>query len=446
MQKGSDVRVFLTAFLLMMLAAVGLGFLAMHELRSTVQLSDQLLEDDTRDLAAVHALVVDSEHAGRKVRTYLLTGEERFLAEYHQTLARLRQDFATLDGLIDTPEGRRLLVFIQKEQEAVTQATLRAVALRQRGDLQGAIELMLRDVQPERDKLDEAFTTLVAYKQQRIERDQAALGATRRRAFRVIYGGLGVTALLALALGALVWRTAREQRRATGFERRLLGIVGHDLRSPLAAVSMSADQLERMGGLTPVQAKTVERIRRGVHRMVRLINSLLDFNRMREGRLQLVPEPVSLHGIGARVVEELQAAHPERTFQCDAQGDTSGEWDQVRLEQLTLNLLENAVKYSPPDTPIRAVYRDEGEEVLLSVHNEGPPIPPSLMPRLFRPFERGEDTATVRTSAGLGLYIVWHIAQAHRGTVQVRSTQEEGTTFTVRLPRRPLTPGASAPR
>ncbi len=439
------MRVFLTAFLLMVLAAVGLGFLAMHELRSTVRLSDQLLEDDTRDLAAVHALVIDSEHAARKARTFLLTGEQRFRAEYDQTLVRMRQDFATLDGLIDTPEGRRLLAFIQQEQQAVNEAMSRAMALRQRGDIQGAIALLLRDLQPERDRLDEAFATLVAYKQRRIERDQGVFSASHQRAFRVIYGGLGVTALLALALGVLLWRTAREQRRATAFERRLLGIVGHDLRSPLAAVSMSAEQLERMGGLTPPQAKTVERIRRGVHRMVRLINSLLDFNRVREGRLQLSPQPVSLHGIGARVVEELQTAHPERTFQCDAQGDTSGEWDSVRLEQLTLNLLENAVKYSPPDTPIRAVYRGEGEEVLLHVHNEGPPIPESLMPRLFEPFERGEDTSTVRTSAGLGLYIVWHITRAHRGTVQVRSTREEGTTFTVRLPRRPLASGAVPP-
>jgi len=438
MQKGPEVRVFLTAFLLMVLAAVGLGLLAMHELGATVRLSDQLLEDDMRDLAAVHALVIDSEHAARKARTFLLTGEERFRVEYDQTLVRLRQDFATLDRVIDTPEGRRLLALIHQAQEAVLQAMSRAMALRQRGDIQGSIELLLRDVQPERDRLDEAFATLVAYKQRRIKRDQETFGAIRQRAFRVIYGGLGVTALLGLALGALLWRTAREHRRATGFERRLLGIVGHDLRSPLAAVSMSAEQLERLGGLTPVQAKAVERIRRGVHRMVRLINSLLDFHRAREGRLQLVPEPVSLHGIGARLMEELRTAHPERTFQCDAQGDTSGEWDLVRLEQLTLNLLENAVKYSPPDTPIRAVFRDEGEQVLLSVHNEGPPIPESLRPRIFEPFERGEDTTTVRTSAGLGLYIVWHIAQAHRGTVQVRSTREEGTTFTVRLPRRPL--------
>ncbi|HYO64455.1 MAG TPA: ATP-binding protein [Archangium sp.] len=430
------MRVFLTAFLLMVVAAVGLGFLAMHELRAAVERSDKLLEDDTRDLAAVHALVIDSEHAGRKARTFLLTGEERFLVEYRQTLVRMHEDLATLDGLIDSPEGRRLLAFIQKEQEAVNQLTFRTIALRQRGDIQGAIDLLLRDLQPERDRLDEAFATLVAYKQQRIERDQDAFNATRQRAFRVIYGGLGVVTLLALALGTLVWRTAREQRRATGFEHRLLGIVGHDLRSPLAAVSMSAEQLERMGGLTPVQAKAVERIRRGVHRMVRLINSLLDFNRAREGRLQLMPESVSLHEIGARVLEELRAAHPERTFHCDAQGDTQGEWDLVRLEQLTLNLLENAVKYSPPDTPIRALYRDEGEQVLLSVHNQGPPIPESLRPRLFHPFERGEDMTTVRTSAGLGLYIVWHIVQAHGGSVQVHSTHEEGTTFTVCLPRR----------
>ena len=430
------MRVFLTAFMLMVLAALGLGLMSVHQLRATARLSDQLLADDVRDLAAVHELVIDSEHAARKARTYLLTGEERFLNEYHQVLGQLRHDLDTLDRVIDSPQGRRQLASIQKHQAAANQATLRALELRRRGEYQASINLLLQDVQPERDSLDQAFGTLLAHKQRRVEEDQLAFGESRRQAYQLIFGGLATMTLLALALGALIWKTASEQRDASEFERRLLGIVSHDLRSPLSVVSMSATQLEHTE-LSPSQARATERIQRAVQRMEHLISSLLDFTRIRAGRLQLVRERLCLHELGARVLEEMRATHPQRAFQCEAQGDTCGEWDVGRLEQLAINLLDNAVKYSPPDTPIRAVYEDGGEEVLFSVHNQGAPIPEPLLPRLFEPFERGVHKGTKSTSVGLGLYIVRQIAEAHHGRVEVRSTPEEGTTFTVRLPRLP---------
>jgi signal transduction histidine kinase len=438
------VRVFLTAFMLMALAALGLGLMSVHQLRVTARLSDQILADDVRDLAAVHELVIDSEHAARKARTYLLTGEERFLDEYHQMLGQLRQDLDELERVIDSPQGRRQLASIQKHQAAANRATLRALELRRRGEHQASIQLLLQDVQPERDSLDQTFATLLAHKQRRIEEDQQAFGESRRRAYQLIFGGLATMTLLALALGALIWKTAREQREASEFERRLLGIVSHDLRSPLSAVSMSATQLERTE-LTPSQARATERIQRAVQRMEHLISSLLDFTRIRAGRLQLVCERLCLHELGSRVLEEMRATHPQRAFECDAQGDTCGEWDAARLEQLAINLLDNAVKYSPPDTPIRTVYEDEGEEVLFSVHNQGAPIPKPLLPRLFEPFERGVHKGTKSTSVGLGLYIVRQIAEAHHGSVEVRSTPEDGTTFTVRLPRSPH-PHGSRPK
>jgi PAS domain S-box-containing protein len=238
---------------------------------------------------------------------------------------------------------------------------------------------------------------------------------------------------------AAAMRDITERKWMRDYEQKLLGIVGHDLRSPLAAVLASAELLMLRGGLTEAQARAVARIRRSADRMRGLITTMLDYTRERSGvGVPISPVPVCLHEVGSRVLEELRAAHPERRFVCDAVGDTCGRWDPVRLEQVAMNLLENAIKYSPPGSQVRAVYRDGGDHVVFSVHNEGPPIPPELLPHLFEPFRRGEQTErTVRQSAGLGLFIVKSLVNAHGGDIRVSSTEEGGTTFTVLLPKQP---------
>ena len=87
--------------------------------------------------------------------------------------------------------------------------------------------------------------------------------------------------------------------------------------------------------------------------------------------------------------------------------------------------------------------RGEPDALVLSVHNLGPPIPPDVLPRLFQPLQRGEGSVSAARSVGLGLYIVDQVVRAHGGTVSVQSSEETGTTFTVRLPRQPPEPHAS---
>jgi signal transduction histidine kinase len=99
------------------------------------------------------------------------------------------------------------------------------------------------------------------------------------------------------------------------------------------------------------------------------------------------------------------------------------------------NLLANALHYSPPGTPVRVTSRGEEGAVVLTVHNVGTPIPPEVLPRLFHPMQRGVEQVSEARSVGLGLYIVDQVVRAHGGTIQVASTAEAGTTFTVRLPR-----------
>ncbi|HLL53113.1 MAG TPA: HAMP domain-containing sensor histidine kinase, partial [Myxococcaceae bacterium] len=228
-----------------------------------------------------------------------------------------------------------------------------------------------------------------------------------------------------------------ETRKRADFEQQLIGIVSHDLRNPISAIAMTATALLRRDDMDPRTTRSLLRIVNSSDRATRMIRDLLDFTQSRlGGGLPIQPVPTDLHRVIGQVVEEVQATDAERDIVVGQDGDGQGCWDEDRLAQVATNLLTNALNYSPRETPVRVTTREEGDAVVLEVHNRGEPIPPELLPTLFHPMHRG--TAKVdksKRSIGLGLYIVKEIATAHGGTVAVRSDAQEGTTFTVRLPR-----------
>lgn len=232
------------------------------------------------------------------------------------------------------------------------------------------------------------------------------------------------------------WKQAEEElRRAMELQEQLIGIVGHDVRSPLSVVLMSTQQLQQFE-LDARTRKSVDRIDRAGRRIEQVVRLLLDFTRARMGHgIPLQPRWLDVQELCARVVDELKAAHPQRVV--ELRGPPA--WavvDPERLFQVLANLLENAFKYGTADRPVTLTIREADDELQVDVHNQGSPIQEELLPRLFEPFSRGTQTVeTVKLSLGLGLYIVREIVHAHGGTVGVTSTQEAGTTFTLRLPR-----------
>ncbi len=143
-----------------------------------------------------------------------------------------------------------------------------------------------------------------------------------------------------------------------------------------------------------------------------------------------------LHELIQGVLEEVEATHGSREVRVSRDGDGRGEWDPDRLSQVVQNLVTNALKYSPADTLVRIETHAEDDGVTLSVHNEGAPIPPERLGKIFEPLERASgEVDTAGHSIGLGLYIVKQVVDAHGGRVGVESTAEAGTTFTVWLPR-----------
>jgi len=225
--------------------------------------------------------------------------------------------------------------------------------------------------------------------------------------------------------------TTYAQTRDEGREL-LLGILGHDLRNPLAAISMSAASLLKGGRLDEKAVRAVDRINRSVERVTRMVSDLLDLARSRFGvSMPVRPEHGDLGSIASHVFEELEHTHPTRALIFREQGSLEGDWDRQRLGQLVSNLLANAIEHG--EDPIVLELDGRGPEVVIRVTNRGAPIPPDAIPSLFEAFRRPKREAESRTGLGLGLFIVGQIVRAHGGSVEVESGEE--TTFRVQLPR-----------
>jgi signal transduction histidine kinase len=220
------------------------------------------------------------------------------------------------------------------------------------------------------------------------------------------------------------------------FERHLVGIVSHDLRSPLSAILMSAGLLVRRANLDEPQLRAVNRIILAGDRAERMIRDLLDFTQARiGGGIPVQRAPMNMHALAQHIVDELRTTHLERVIELEESGDGGGEWDSDRVAQVLTNLVRNAIQHSPRETPVHVESCGLGDSLVLKVHNHGTPISPETSAVLFEPMRRGRERQEGPHGVGLGLFIVKQIVGAHQGAVDFHSSQAGGTTFTVSLPR-----------
>ena len=227
---------------------------------------------------------------------------------------------------------------------------------------------------------------------------------------------------------------------ALAFRDQVMGILGHDLRNPLSAITALARVTMQRDDLPGDVRERLAQMDRAAKRSLAMVESLLDFSESRwKGALSIRPLLARPAEIAARVIEELSIANPERIILLELRGRQPFELDPVRIEQVLSNLVGNALVHGAPETPIEVFVDVRDGEALLTVTNRGPAIPADRAASLFQPFTHGgashRDGDRPR-GMGLGLYIVQQIVTAHGGTVTVESSAALGTTFIVRLPRR----------
>ena len=170
--------------------------------------------------------------------------------------------------------------------------------------------------------------------------------------------------------------------------------------------------------------------------MKEMIETLLDFTRLRFGAFPLSFGPADLGQIAAGVVDEMRSGTPDRQIELYVRGDARGNWDSARVSQAVANLVGNALAYGQPSTAVRVEVAGNDHEAILTVNNQGDTIPAGFLAVIFEPFRRHvREPDRSPHGLGLGLYIVQQIVLAHRGNIKVDSSAKDGTTFTMRLPR-----------
>lgn len=216
-----------------------------------------------------------------------------------------------------------------------------------------------------------------------------------------------------------------------------MGILGHDLRNPLAAISGVQSILKMSKNLSEKERSLIGRSDSSVKRMKELIDNLLELTKLRLGSgMTINKSTIDLSKQTEKIVQELQLSYPEAELIIESPGPVQGEWDVLRLDQLMTNLITNALRYGKPGGPVTINISAKGKKAIFKVHNEGSPIKESIKHMVATgKFTKTNGDPTQKDSYGLGLYIVKEIVDGHKGKIEVESSEEAGTTFIIFLPR-----------
>ena len=238
-------------------------------------------------------------------------------------------------------------------------------------------------------------------------------------------------------------RLLEDRKQAIQARDQFLAIAAHELRTPLATLALLVDHLvatlgpesPNVPGAASAHGQPLGLLKRQVDRLTALVVQMLDVSRITGGGLQLTPAPIDLRDVVRDVVDrfELEITRRNVSVTVDAPVPVPGAWDAGRVEQVVTNLLSNALKYGA-GRPVEVSLQGEPARAILVVRDHGVGIPEDEQDKVFGPFARAT-TARYHPGLGLGLWIVQQIVQASAGRITLDSRVEEGSTFTVELPR-----------
>jgi signal transduction histidine kinase len=270
-------------------------------------------------------------------------------------------------------------------------------------------------------------------------------------ALQVFMGVVSVGVLLLGAASAERRRVQEELKAAVAIRDEFLTIAGHELRTPLAALTLDLGSLQRRlqaaseravaSGPDVINRRAV-RILKHAERLNQLVDRLLDASRLQQGRLRLEVQPLDLRAAVEEVIERFaeQAEQAGCPIALEASGAHTGCWDPMGVEQVVSNLIANAIKYGR-GKPIEVSLEGRDDAVVLTVRDQGLGVPADQVARIFDRFARAASSRHFG-GLGLGLYITRQIVEAHGGSITVASEHGAGASFIVQLPRT-LTPAAA---
>lgn len=433
-------------FVVLLLLLGGAEVLSIRELaRSAAEretIGRQLLED----VIYAERLRAAGDASAAAERGFLITRSSEFLHRLEEAKISFDRALGELRARVSTPTGKELVERVTKEATDYSQAEHRIILeAGKNADPEAIRRLFEREVVPRRLELNEAIDELIAHKDIRLA---ASYEETRKVTSRAITASALRLSLAVLASALFAWAMVRhltkvyrrEQEAVRSAERaiaardELLGIVAHDLRNPLNAITMKAALL-RKSTAEEKTAKQAESIEGVAMRMEHLIKSLLDVASIEVGQLSVRPSPCEVAKTLQEAFDLLGPLALPKSIRLEARLEPPDLWvkaDRERVIQVLINLVANALKFSFDGSRVDVTVEQEGDFVRFSVADTGPGIAPSHLPHVFERFWKNETDG--KRGTGLGLYIAKGIVEAHGGHIWVESQLGHGATFHFTLP------------
>ena len=471
-------KIFLTSTLLIA-TLVGVAAWSLLAMQRLVAVNRGIL---TETLPALQAAVGVRESLPALVRLetrYVVLGDREYYALWTRRMRSVTEELDRLVGLVKTDEERRQLAELRAGLAAYRALVERERALVARGQKGSALELSEGPGRAAADNAEAAAARLGAAVQSAAGDALARARDLERRTWAAVL--IALVASVAAAVGGTAWvavrltrslkvlsaathevasgafsepvrvetrdeiadlagdfnRMAAKLREVETMKQEFFSTISHELRTPLTSIREGVHLLREgaYGPLTPKQERLVTIVGLSAKRLLRLINQILDLSRLRAGVLPLERRWVDLDRLAARALDELRPQAEEKGVQLGRGGPAGSVkvfGDEERLLQILVNLLGNAVKFTPAGGSVRLTLEERGDEVEVAVVDTGVGIPAEALPRIFDRYQQAQPS---RGGTGLGLAIVKAFAEAHGGSVRAESEEGKGSRFSVILPR-----------
>jgi len=483
---------FFLAYSLVILVLAGIASWSLREV-GKLAMADRSIPavTDAEALRAAASLRESVLVAKRVDMRSLVFSDSEYAAASRAGAASISEKLESLRGLVTTDEQKSLLSKATAGFDAYRGAVTKARELRNTGDVKSAEQMLRKSAEPTVDRVVEDLDRLAALTRDGLDRAQAEAAAAverarleieglRDRTWKAVITAMILAVIAALAGSAIIavriTRSLRMLSNATRavaegafheplpvyrhdeigelaksfntmaarlremdeMKEKFYSTVSHELRSPLTAMQEAARMIEAkdVGPLTPKQERLIAIFNKGTGRLLRLVNEVLDLSRMNAGVLPIKRGVFPVEKAVRQAVDELklQAEQQRIALKSDIDptaGSMHGDYD--RIVEVLVNLIGNALRFTPPGGSVSVSVRaTDDDQILLQVKDTGIGIPPALAPLIF---ERFRQAHSGKGGTGLGLAIVKSLVEAHHGQVGVESAEGIGSTFTVTLPR-----------
>ncbi len=472
-------KIFLTSSLVI-LVLLGIAALSLRAIDRLVSVNKEITTQ-TMPVLRFSASARDAVLSLARLETrYLVLRDPQYAALWEERATGAREDLDRLQEFIRTGREATLLHEITAAFEEYRRLVADERSMVARGDRPGALRLAETHTQPLIDRVEGSLEALMQMRNVAAADAQADAARLEARTWAGVLVALGAAVGLALlGTGIIAHRMTRSLRTlsaATGAveagsfrepipvdaedeigelarsfntmasrlhqmdetKREFFARISHELRSPLTSVREAAHLLQDgiPGALNPKQARVVGIISRSCDRLLRLVNQILELSRVQAGLLPLQRQRVDLDRIVSRGLEELRPQADEAGVTLDRERvgeDFSYVGDEDRLIQVLINLVGNAIRFTPRGGSVRVRLIDARDEVEIQVEDTGVGIPAAALPTIFESYQQVHRD---RGGTGLGLAIVRGVVEAHGGRVTVESQEAKGSRFTVLFPRR----------